>query len=536
MKKLRILMTTALLLVTASVLTPVGAQQVGAQEVNETGFPIVDEPITLTLMGSRAAIQGEWQDLRLFTTLAEQTNINLQMMVIPDDGYIERKNLTFASGQLPDFFFGGRLTASDEVTYGAQGVLIPLEELIAAYAPNLQQVLDENPDIRSSITAPDGHIYALPKVTAGFGVYPKLWINQPWLDALSLEMPTTTEEFYEVLVAFRDGDPNGSGQADEISLTASNLAQWPLGDIRPGMLAAFGFSVFYGQQLFDVSGDEARFIPTEEGFRAYLEYMNRLYSEGLLDPDTFTQTPQQIAAKGQEDRVGVFTAAGPFLVVGVERNTDFPQVMPLVSEVNSERIWPRDSNIIRGTFAITRTNPNPEATMRWVDYFYSPEGALLQVFGVEGQDYSRTPEGGLERIVPEGMNPEEYRGGQVTPDAGTHLPQYRPYVEQVTQIGIQETNPQNYYIGQQTAEQLEPYAVPTFPLLYFTEEEQSELNFLLTDIESFVEQAEARFISGQQPLSEWDAYVSTLNRIGAERVQEIYQTAYDRWRMAGEGN
>ena len=131
--------------------------------------------------------------------MQELTNINLDIMAIPDDGYNERKNLTFASGQLPDFFFGGRLTPSDEVTYGAQGFLIPLEDLIAQYAPNLQQILDENPDIRRSITAPDGHIYALPKVTAGFGVYPKLWINQPWLDAVGMAMPTSTEELHDVL-------------------------------------------------------------------------------------------------------------------------------------------------------------------------------------------------------------------------------------------------------------------------------------------------------------------------------------------------
>jgi putative aldouronate transport system substrate-binding protein len=526
MPKLRAFLLTLALLVPA----------LAAAQDAQTSFPIVNEPITLTLMGSKAGIQGEWETLRLFTRMAELTNVNVQFMTVPDDGYNERKNLTFASGQLPDLFFGGRLTASDEVTYGAQGFLIPLEDLIAEHAPNLQRILDENPDIRSSITAPDGHIYALPKVTAGFGVYPKLWINGAWLETLELGMPTTTQEFYQVLVAFRDGDPNGNGQADEIPLTATNLENWPLGDIRPGMLAAFGFTVGYGKQLFDVHEGRVRFVPGEENFRAYLEYMNRLYSEGLLDPDAFTQNTQQVAAKGQEDRLGAFTSAGPFLVVGTERNTEFPQLQPLTSEVSPEPVWPRTSNVIRGTFAITRANQHPEATIRWVDYFYSPEGALLQVFGVEGESWEYTEAGGLRRIVPEGMNPEEYRAGQVTPDAGSNLPQYRPFVEAVTSIGIQETNPQNYYIGQETREKLEPVARPTFPLLYFTEDEQMELNFLLADLESFVQQAEARFITGQQPLSEWESYLSTLNRIGAPRVLEIYQAAFERWQAAGETN
>lgn len=523
MRKIYLLIAAAVLFASAAT---------NAQEVNREGFPIVDEPITLTLMGSKAGHQGDWNELKLFTTLEELTNIRLDITAIPDDGYNERKNLTFASGQLPDLFFGGRLTPSDEVTYGAQGFLIPLEDLIAEYAPNIEQVLQDDPAIRSSITTPDGHIYALPKVTAGFGVFPKVWVNQPWLDELGLDMPTTTDELYQVLKAFKEQDPNGNGEADEVPLTGTSLENWPLGDIRPGMLAAFGFSVSYGKSLFDVEDDTVRFVPGEENFRAYLEYMHRLYSEGLLDPDSFTQNRQQITAKGQADRLGVFNHAGPFLVVGVERNNDFPHLTPLTSEVSEEPIWPRNSNIIRGTFAITRANEHPEASIRWVDYFYSEDGALLQVQGVEGEDWERGEQGGIERIVPDGMNPEEYRGGQVTPDSGTHLPQFREHVFNIAQVGIEVTNPRNAFIGQQTAEKLEPVARPTFPLLYFTEDEQSELNFLLADIESYTQQAEARFITGQQSLEEWDSHLNTVERIGVERVLEIYQAAYDRWKTA----
>lgn len=504
-----------------------------AQEVSE-GFPIVDEPITLTLMGSRAPLQGDWQTLKVFQQLQDLTNIGFTFDTPPNDGYEERKNLTFASGQLPDLFFGGRLSTSDEVTYGSQGFLIPLEGLIEEHAPNLSQLLADDPTIRQSITAPDGHIYALPGITAGFGVYPKLWLNQSWLDAVGLEMPTTTEEFYNVLSAFKEGDPNGNGEADEIPLTSSSLEGWPLDDIRPGMLAAFGFSVGYGQSLFDVSDDRVRFVPAEPEFRSYLEYMNRLYSEGLLDPDAYTQDFQQIAAKGDADRLGAFTAAGPFLVVGSERNEEFRQLMPLTSEVSPEPIWPESSNVLRGTFAITRDNPNPEATMRWVDYLYGEAGALLMVHGIEGEDWEYTAQGGLQRLYPEDVNPEEYRAGQLTPDAGTQLPLNRQPVFDISQVGVEETNPQNYYISQQTSEMLAPYAVPTFPLLYFTNEEQQELDFFLLDLENYVQQAEAGFVTGQRPLSEWENYLATVQQIGLERVLELYQAAYDRYLSAGE--
>lgn len=517
-----------------SLLVTLTLSAASAQDVNSEGFPIVSEPLTLELMGSRAPLQGEWQTLKVFQRLQELTNLSFTFDTPPDDGYEERKNLIFASGDLPDLFFGGRLTSADEVNYGTQGFLLPLEPLIDQHAPNLQRLLDEQPAVRQSITTPDGHIYALPGVTAGFGLYPKLWLNQAWLEALSLEEPGTTDEFYEVLKAFKEGDPNGNGEADEIPLTSTSLEGWPLDDIRAGMLAAFGFKVGYGKTLFDIEDDRVRFVPREEGFRSYLTFMNRLYSEGLLDPDSYTQDFDQIAAKGEANRLGAFTAAGPFLAVGTERNEDFIQLTPLTSPESPEPVWPQTSNVLRGTFAITSSNPNPEATMRWVDTFYGQEGALLLVHGVEGEDWERTPTGGLQRLYPEDVNPEEYRAGEITPDAGTQLPLNREPVVAISDIGVEETNPQNYYIGQQTQEKLEPHAQPVFPLVYFTPEEQQEVDFLLLDIESFVQEAEAGFVTGQRPLSEWDNYVATLEQIGAGRLVELHQAAYDRYLEADE--
>lgn len=178
----------------------------GAQGVAAEGPPRLAEPLTLRLMGSRSPLQGEWEDLRLFTHLAAETQLSFTFDTPVDEAYEERKNLAFASGALPDLFFGGRLSSSDEVTYGSQGLLLPLEGLIEDHAPNLRRLLAEDPALRRSITTPDGHIYALPALTAGFGIYPKLWLNRAWLDALELEAPTTTEAFYEVLSAFKTGD------------------------------------------------------------------------------------------------------------------------------------------------------------------------------------------------------------------------------------------------------------------------------------------------------------------------------------------
>ena len=109
-------------------------------------------------------------------------------------------------------FFGGRLTSADEVNYGTQGLLAPLNPLIEANAPNLQKLLREQPAIAQSITTPDGNIYALPGITAGFGLYPKLWLNKVWLEALGMDEPKTTDELYDVLEAFKTQDPTATAK------------------------------------------------------------------------------------------------------------------------------------------------------------------------------------------------------------------------------------------------------------------------------------------------------------------------------------
>jgi putative aldouronate transport system substrate-binding protein len=502
------------------------------ENFNAEGFPIVKEPITLKLMGAKHPIQGAWDQLKLFKVLTEKTGIQFEFDTPAADSYAERKNLAFASGQLPDFFFGGNLTTSDEVTYGQQGYLVPLEDLIEKHAPTIQAMFEADPEIKQSITATDGHIYALPMIRAGFGLYPKLWISKEWMDKLGMQMPTTTDEFYNVLKAFKEQDPNGNGQADEIPITMHKF------NVRPAILAAFGYvsetvvANDPGSHNIDIIDDKAVYIPIQEGYKEYLAFMKKLYEEGLLDPESFTQNPQQIIAKGKEGRLGAFNQAGPFLAVGPENNTKYVQLQPLTSSVSSEPTWLQYWNLTRGTFAITKNNPHPEATIRLVDYLYSQEGSLLTQFGVEGEDWKANEFGGYTRITPEGLNPEEYRGGQVTPAAGTPLPFDIRDLNAKNEGTLEKTNPQGFHIWKETNEKLVPHARYGYPLVYFTNEEQKQLNVLETDIKTYVEQMEAKFITGGESLDNWDTFVSTVERMGLEDYVKTYQAAYDRWKAA----
>lgn len=159
--------------------------------------------------------------------------------------------------------------------------------------PNIVQALKEDTNAKRSVTLPDRHIYALPFLgdKDGFSPYPKLWINQKWLTKLNLKMPETVDDLYAVLKAFKEKDPNGNGVADEIPLTASLVNGQGTAkhlDTRNTILNDFGFT-----DLIDVENGKVRYAPVESGYQAYAEFMKRLYADGLLDKEAFTQTVQQ---------------------------------------------------------------------------------------------------------------------------------------------------------------------------------------------------------------------------------------------------
>lgn len=494
--------------------------------LNLEGFPIVKEKISLTMMGSKAATQGPWEQMDFFKEMEELTNISFQFDTPPSEGYAERKNLAFASGEYPDVFFAGSLTESDETNYGKQGILIPLEELIEEYAPHISALFNKYPDIKKSVTAADGHIYALPQVTElAHNITKKTWINGKWMTALGLaKAPETTEELYDVLKAFKEGDANGNGQGDEIPLSAPKID-----DVRVPLLAAFGLRSAAGNNgWFDVRDDQVKFIPIEEGFKQYLLYARKLFQENLLDNEIFSHTNQQFTAKGKANTIGVFVVSAPHSLLDLKTDEEImsnPPLAPMTSAFNQTKMYPLGSTTRRGTFAITNKNQYPEATIRWVDYLYSQEGGILLNSGIEGKGWKWTDASQTkwQRIAAEGKTAEETRATH-TPESGSTPPIFKdkefhykiddPVVQWLHQISEQ------YYM---------PVARENFPLVYFTDDEQKRLNALVNDINTYVTQMEAKFIMGAEPMENWDSYLKRLDQMKLAEYVTIYQSAYDRW-------
>lgn len=505
-----------------------------SEDFNETGYPIVNEKINVSMMGSKAAIQGAWEGLVFFKDMEEKTNISFTFDTPASEVFEEKKNLALAGGSYPDVFFGANLTTAQQIKYGMEeGILIPLDELIIKYGPNITQMFEEHPEVKASITAPDGHIYALPNFNQGsLAKTPTWWYNAEWLEALGVtELPTTTEGFYELLKRFKTEDPNGNGEADEIPFTfIVNAGNMDYTDPNLYILPAFGVN---SARIY-VDNGVVKYGALEENFKEYLKYMNRLFTEGLIDQEWATQDDSTRIGKAKGNTVGIAAQAIPqnlYDVTDAEEAKAYPLAPALSSEFSGgkQRYLLYSQGITQGAFAITNKCTAPEAMIRWADYLYGEEGSFFIHYGNEGELWEMAEDGRYEHITPEGgMSVEEYRGGIVTPDCGTTTPKWvRPstvsnWVDPFQSVRIEQMD-----------ELVLPYADVAFPSTYFMPEQQNRIDVIEADLNKYMEEMEAAFFAGTKDIdSEYDNFTATLKKMNVEELIRIYQESYDNWKAA----
>ena len=503
---------------------------------NATGYPIVDEKITVEVMLRKDIRNGDFTKMQPVIELEELTNIHLDLEVCSPVTWKETKNLRLASGDLPDVFMGSNtggeetITRSDQVKYGPQGYFIPLEGLIEKYGVNTKRVFQERPEYRAGTTAPDGHIYSLASVhELKYRENPEnLFINKKWLDKLGLEIPRTTDEFYQVLKAFKKGDPNGNGVADEIPLSFltnhSNL----------DFFALFGsWGVIDRPDHIMIKDAKALFSPVQEGYKQGILYFRKLYAEGLIDGEVFTHNMLQYRAKGKNKDAALFGACLAFLdegIVGNPRANNEYQVIPPLSGPSGEApVWRRkDFYLDKGSFVITSANENPEATFRWADACLDDERSLVLARGAFGKNLKKNADGSIEFLPePEGMSYADFRNKNTPGDAFPWVVLSHWY-DKIKLPPSQEKKMRVAY------PLYEPYLEKElFPFMYFLPEQEERLSILATDINSYVDKKRAQWIVGEADIEEeWDDYMSRLDTMGLDELTAIFQSAYDSYLSA----
>lgn len=496
---------------------------------NETGLPIVDEELTIRIAGEKASLAPDYNEMTLVQQWEEDTNIAVEWNLLNPEVYPDKRNLLLASNDLPDAFFNSKFTDDELVRYGTDGTLIPLEGLIEEYAPNVQAVFEERPELKAAVTASDGHIYALPNAEElGLAAVPFFWsINKSWLDELGLPVPETVEEYHDALVAFKTQDPNGNGKADEIPLSFIN--NWWCADIADLFAALGGIADNFDHRI--VRDGEVIYTPADDRYRDAIETLHEWYEEGLIDPESFTQDDKAYLAKGKSETpvLGSYVWWETEEVVGVDRADEYV-LLPVLEGVDGKLVGRSNyADFGRNAFAITSANEVPAATMRWVDRLYEPVMSAQVSYGPVGETLVENADGVLEQApLADGVNAGELRQ-QVAPGAGA------PHVltrDDFTDVVLPE--PRALKRLQDLEEHYLPYAEPeNYPTVFFSVEELEEIGTIEPDVKALVEQKRAQWIVEGGVDDEWDGYVSQLEAMGLPKLLEIWQAGYDRFHDIG---
>lgn len=503
----------------------------GACSALATEYPLVVEKAEFRLTARVRPLHGNLDDMELFKRIEELTNIHIDWDQIPQAEYDEKKNLLLAAGsassELPDGFFGKySLSSSDIVTYGSQGVLIPLNDLIEQYAPNLTALFEAHPEIKGMVTAPDGNIYSTPYVQEGEDgtIASNMMINVTWLERLGLEKPTTMDDLQKVLIAFRDQDANGNGDpSDEIPMTFKfNGSQRDIA----GLFGAYGYpdTAVDGANHMVVDNGKVVFVPVTEGYKTACKALyENFFSQGLIDMEGFTMDKKTYNAQNQGDiaNIGVFFCWNSF-DLGTKYEHEYEPLPPLLGP-DGTTSWPYSptSTMMATGFSITNVCENPELLMQWVDTFYDPYWSMQCDLGPVGINLIDNGDGTYAYAdTPEGMSYDEFRSKEAYSSDGP-IALTSEFFSNV--IGRSEAHQAKYDRNQL----YHPYATYSYiPSMLMTEEDNDALSLLETDITSYTEEMRAKWLAYGGIDEEWDAYVERLYRMGLEAYIEIYQRNY----------
>ncbi|MBM7836868.1 putative aldouronate transport system substrate-binding protein [Alkalihalobacillus xiaoxiensis] len=481
-----------------------------------------DGKAKLEVLAVLNALTKDLNDIPYMNDSQEMADVEIEWTQVRS-GWDEQKNPILASGDLPDIFISA-IGNNDIMTFTNQ--FLPLGDLIKEHAPNIKKMFEEMPEVKELATTIDGEIYGLPAVTPHNPASTTIpMMNQQWLDELGLEAPTTFDELYDVLKAFKEEDPNGNGSADEIPFDWGP-DQGPYSAMA--LLGAYGNYAPHTDWFNTVKDGEHVYVPATEDYKELVQFLHSLYAEGLINQEVFTQDWSQFFSRSQNPDAATvgFTIGWSFEQRVGEWSDQYTVIAPPAAEAGIAPLWPGDPVQMRaGTnkAVVAASVEDPVAAIKWLDTFYSEE---LSAQGYYGSFDVGIEEDGQDYVVvepPEGTSEDEWKWTNSLVDHGLMYVPDELDARIIAPPTVAERLEQNDELLDYF-----PADEQILPPLKFTAEEDNELSILYSDLNNLVSRKWSEWVTQGGVEDEWDAYIEELNRIGLERYSEIYQGSLDR--------
>lgn len=502
-----------------------------------TAAPVAADPVTLTywtqLDTNPATVIKTYNEIGCYKELEKATGVHIDFQHVSVPQATEQFNLLIASGKYPDMIeWNWTQAPGGPAKMLKDGVIIRLNDLIDQYAPNFKKVLAGNPDWRRQIVTDEGDIYCFPFLRGDpyLLTFSGPTVRKDWLDKLGLSMPTTVDEWHDMLVAFKTKDPNGNGKADEIPYnpwysegTRSARSAW----YRSFLVGAYGILMEWYQDKGVV-----KFGALQPEFKDFLKTLAQWYKEGLIDPDYVTTDQKSIDAKITGNQLGATSmntggGIGKYMPLMTPKDSKFmlaPAPYPTLKKGDKPLYGQKDPVYPgQGSVAISSACKKIPDAVKWLDYGYSDAGHMLFNFGIEGTSYKMV--NGYPTYTDALMNdpklpPVSAMSLYIRAHYNGPFVQDKRYIEQYSVLPVQK---------EAISVWMQPSNEGRLPQITPTQEESKKFATVMQDIMTRYEEVFHKVVTGASPLEAWDQFVKDVKGMGMDDAIKIQQAALDRY-------
>ncbi|MGP9613859.1 ABC transporter substrate-binding protein [Brachybacterium sp. AOP42-B2-9] len=448
----------------------------------------------------------------------------------------QKKSTMLAAGDIPDLVVGTQaINDTDLATYGS--LFANLAESLDAL-PNVTAMLEEKPELKALATQPTGEIWSVPG-------YKRFWpptvqhqyINAQWLDTLGLEMPTSWDELFDVLVAFKEGDPTGTG-AEVLPMDWSPVGTGGFGHFQSILLlGSMGLPLAGGggQGYYLQDGVVGNFL-TDDRYREVVTFLARCQEAGLLSSEVMTQdySAYQSVARGPGDGV-----ASVGFTWGWTRSDRFgPEIYEQYEAIGvlehaagqSEPVtWSFDQygeNFPGNQVALSANSKNKDAALKVIDTFYDQEISIQVLFGDIGPNIEKTGENSY-KVLPaaDGTDPSTWKWTSTLADNGPLWIRDTIEVELPTDLqeAVDESVPLQPAIDNMDLE------ADVYPGLFIkmSKEDLNAMSLVDTTLMNTAMTRFAEWVTSGGIDEGWDEYVATIEETGVAENIATRQKYYD---------
>jgi putative aldouronate transport system substrate-binding protein len=460
------------------------------------------------------------KDLNWFPEIEKRTKTKVQLVEggKDDDDYYKNIDLKIGSG---DFADAGIVKLSQADVYGSQGAFLDLKPLIDKYAPHIKEFIDKNPDYKKLITSSDGKIYGFMQE------YPKIssvtfYRSDMFEKAGITQAPRTIDEFTATLQKLKD--------------TYKNVDNFYPFTGRDGFIKFT--EVYDAMDKIDSNGkvhgiyeNGTGYDIKAPGFKDLIEQYIAWYKAGLIDPEwvagVATEESWQTKMLNGKGAISndFFTRPSWFMNNGGPTNDPkfAMKVMdPFMDKDGKQSKVPTYEEQYRldRVFVInSKAEDKAPGIIKFMDYVFSQDGRTLMDYGVEGKSFKE--ENGKKEFTvkfedqgnkPLGTPVWNFLQDRLTFPAPVNNEAYYQWMDDLT-----KSYATTYF---------DKFAVSN-PSIKYSTKQLEERSTLLAKVQDEVTANLVKFITGKRKMSEWDSFLSEMDKDGYSKIVKIDQEALD---------